>query len=90
MQVPSIVSRAARSVTPLAAVAAPSFGWEATVGVLVILGAITACLLTGLRWFASRTLSQRRDVIELVRAWRGTPRRTLPEEVPPGGPASDR
>ncbi len=90
MQVPPIVTRSARSVTTLAAAAAPSFGWEATFGVMVILVAATACLLTGLRWFASLTPSRRRDVIELARAWRGTRRRTLPNEVPHAGPEADR
>lgn len=69
------------------AVRAPSFGWEATVGVLAVVLTGTACLLAVLRWFSHLTPKQHHDVIALIRVWRGTGRPGRPDEAPPDAPA---
>ena len=89
MQVPPIVTKPTRALAPLAAVGAPSFGWEATVGVLAVVLTGTACLLAVLRWFSRLTPKQRHDVIALIRVWRGTGRPGRPDEAPPDAPADE-
>lgn len=76
-------------VAPLAALGVPTGGWAATAGLLLIVVTGTACVVTLLWWFTLQMPRRRRDVIELVRAWRGRHPRDRPDLAPPTGASRD-